>query len=343
MKKPLLFTFLLASTMASAQMTSANEPSIGETSTMFLCDSFAVNLDGITGSAVTWDYSSLLGYYGETRTVDVVDPATTAYASDFTSSTKAFQVESALITYFSSTASDRTSQGFMFSEASLGDVVATYDGGANDQVMVTYPFANGNYLTDTYTGTVDYNYNGFPVNESMNGNAYAWVDGEGTLLLPNSVSVANVIRYKSIDTAFTTAPIIGAVELVRTQYEYYDYASQNLPVFIHTTIAMAQPGGLPLAEVSMVLSKYEANYLSVDEVNEVEFDVYPNPASNNVVVKGDLSADAVATIIDQSGRIILTTEIVNGQSIDISSLTNGIYMITIQDNGFVSTKSIVKE
>jgi hypothetical protein len=341
MKKPILFTLLLASTVANAQMTTLNEPAVGETSTMFLCDSLAPNLDAVVGAGVTWDYTGLLSYPLETRVVSVVDPATTTYSADYPTSTKAFQVENALTTYFTSTGTDRTSQGFFFSEVTFGDVLATY---VNDeQTMVTYPFALGNSITDVYDGNIDYSFNGFPVTEALVGNSYAWIDGSGTLDLPNSVSVPNVIRYKAIDTATTNVPLIGTANLIRTQYEYYDYADQNLPIFIHTTISMAQPGGLALAELTMVLSKYEANYAGIDENNAFTFNVFPNPSTDLVRVEGNFTAEAMGSIIDQSGRVLKTMNVQNGASVDVSDLASGSYFFAIEDNGFVTTKTIVKK
>lgn len=342
MKKVLLSAFLFATLAANAQMTSANEPAIGETSNMFLCDSFTVNLDAIAGTGVTWDYTSLEGYAGEIRVVDVVDPTSTPYAASYPTSTKAFQVENALTTYFTSSASERASQGFHFYEVTFGDVLATY---ANDeQIMLTYPFAYGNSAVDAYDGNVDYSYNGFPVSETLIGNSYAWIDGSGTLDLPNGVSLTNVIRYKSVDTAATTVPLLGAAELIRTQYEYYDYADQNLPVFIHTTINLALPGGgAPLASITMVLSKHEANYLAIADINEFTFNVFPNPATDKFSVKGNFSAEATGSIIDQSGRVLETMNVQNGQSINISDLATGSYFFAIEDNGFITTKTIVKK
>lgn len=342
MKKPILFTLLLASTMANAQMTTLNEPAIGESTTMFLCDSLTVNLDGVTGAAATWDYSSLLIQTGETRNVGVVDPASTPFAASYPTSTKAFQVENELTTYFTSTASDRTSQGFQFNEPSIGDALATYT--INEQTIVTYPFALGNTVVDTYEGGVDYTFNGFPVSESLLGNAYAWLDGEGTMLFPNGVSVPNVVRYKSVDTAATNIPVLGPAELRRTQYEYYDYASQNLPIFIHTTIGLATlGGGAPLVEFSMILSKYEGDYMAINEINGFTFKVFPNPATNEVKVQGSFSSEATGSIIDQSGRVLKTMNVQNGQTIDIADLAVGSYLFTIEDNGFVTTKTIVKK
>ena len=342
MKKILLSTFLFASVSANAQMTSANEPAIGETSTMFLCDSLSDNLNAISGSGVTWDYTGLNGYQGETRVVDVVDPASTPFAASYPASSKAFQVENTLTTYFTSTASERVSQGFQFNEASFGDVLATYTN--DEQTMVTYPFALGGLIVDAYDGNVDYTFNGFPVSETLTGTAYLWVDGQGTLDLPNGISLPNVIRYKSIDTAATIVPLLGAAELMKTQYEYYDYTDQNLPIFIHTTISLALPGGgLPLAELSLVLSKYEANYASIDDINKFTFNVFPNPAKDMISVKGNFSAEATGSIIDQSGRVLETINIQSGQSINISDLATGSYFFAIQDSGFITTKTIVKK
>lgn len=342
MKKNLLFAFLLIAGFSGAQtFTQANEPGIGETSTMFLVDSFATNYDAVSGAGVTWDYSDLIGYTGETRDVQCVDASTTADAASFPTSTKAYQVGTSIVTYFNSTAADRTSQGFKFTEPSLGDVVATFDN--DEQIMLTYPFSLGNSVVDTYDGNVTYNI-GAPVTEALNGNAYAWFDGEGTMLFPNSVTVNNVMRYKSIDTAYSTAPLIGAVEIIREQYEYYDHATQNLPIFIHATITMQQPGGAPLGVTSLVLSKYATtDFAGIENANSTDFNVYPNPATNEVFVTGDFSSAANGVIYDQSGRAIMNFTPVSGQSINIADLESGIYILSIEQNGVNTTKQIIKK
>jgi len=83
MKKPLLITFVLASTLASAQMTTSNYPVIGDLETLFVVDSFATNSAGVTGTGVTWDYSTIQGYAGPTNDVEVKDPAGEPFTADF--------------------------------------------------------------------------------------------------------------------------------------------------------------------------------------------------------------------------------------------------------------------
>ena len=103
---------------------------------------FSVGVGGVTGSGVTWDYTTLGGYAGEFRDVEVVAAAATTFAADFPTSVSAIKVGTNLTSYYSSTATERSSQGFVFSEPSLGDVIAQFS--ANEEIVATYPFAFGN-------------------------------------------------------------------------------------------------------------------------------------------------------------------------------------------------------
>lgn len=345
MKKQLLFAFVLTTTLSQAQMTSSNEPAIGETIDMYVLDSNATNYSGVTGTGVTWDYSMLAGYNGTTSTMEVLDPATlpSTVADSFPGATKVIQIGGTLETFFSSTTSDRNSQGFHMYDAGLGDILAMFTN--DDQLIVTYPFDFGSTIQDNYDGNVSLSFNGIPVYSPISGQIDATIDGTGTLKFPGGVDVANVMRYYSSDIATTTLPVLGAVDVIKTQYEYYDHATQNLPVFAHITITLVQSGStVPIQETHLVLSKYgTSDNVSVNEISEIEFQVAPNPTENSVKVFGEFSANAVAMITDQSGRVLNTFDVVNGASVDMTSFANGIYMMTIKDNGLTTTKTIVKK
>lgn len=345
MKKPILITFLLASTLANAQMTSSNEPAIGESVDLFVVDSFATNYAGVTGTGVTWDYNNIQGYNGLTQTVEVLDPSTQIpYVDSFPGATKVISIGGTIKTYFSSTASDRTSQGFHMNEATLGDVLAMY---GNDQLITAnYPMSFGvGDASDNYDGNLSLSFNGFPVYESLTGTANSMVDGEGTLVYPDGSTASNVLRYHSADTALTTLPILGAVDVIRDQYEYYDYATQNLPVFMHVTITIVQSGGsIPISETNMVLSKVDGDpNASVNNLQEINFTIAPNPAGDEIRVFGEFSANAQAQLTDQSGRVISGFAVQNGQSVDLSGLASGMYLITINDGVTTTTKTIIKK
>lgn len=342
MKKPILFTFLLAASFTQAQMTTSNEPSIGESSTLFVVDSFATNYSGTTGAGVTWDYATISGYNALTQDVECLDPTADPNGVSFPGATKVLSVGD-IKQFFTSTASERTSQGFYYTEATFGDIIVTYE---NDpSILCTYPFSQGGAaVSDAYDGSLSMTFNGIPINEALTGTITASIDGEGTLLLPNSVSLSNVIRYYSEENASTTLPLVGAVDVVKTQYEYYDYANSNLPVFVHLTITILPSGGGPaITETSLVLSQEDGIFVGVEELNSFDFTVAPNPASDLVTVYGEFEASATAQLLDASGRVINTFNVTNGQAIDVSTLNSGMYLLTINNAGQTTTKTVVKK
>lgn len=343
MKKTLLILIVLSTTQVFSQsMTQANEPAIGESSTMYLCDSNVVNYAGLTGSGVTWDYSQLAGYQGQTKVVEVLDATTTPDYASFPGSVKAYGVGNTIITYFSSTATERTSQGFKFIEPNLGDVLATFENNAMTQV--NYPFAYGNSLTDVYDGTIDFVFNSIPVNENLSGDVYAVVDGVGTLKFPMGVDVNNVLRYRSVDTSLTTLPIFGNIELIREQYEYYDYSAQNLPIFIHSTITMQQPAsGTPIQKVSLVLSLYPTSeFVGLTEKEAKVLSLSPNPANEEFSITGVDELFRVE-LFDAQGRLVLSADASSGNPINISTLEAGSYIVKIATSMGLSTEQLVKK
>ena len=341
MKKTLLLSTLSLTLYSSAQMTQANEPTVPTLTSMHVCDSFATNYDGVTGTGITWDYSNLAGYDFQLD-VEAVDPATTTYASDFPSSTYAIKVGTSLTTYFSSTASDRSSQGFVFSEASLGDVIATFD--ADNELVANYPFAYGNSLTDNFSGNLGY-LGG--LSTTATGTGYAQIDGSGTLeLMGNTLS--NVIRYKLVDTSWATITLpfpLGDMEFIRRQYEYYDYTISNLPVLIHSTITVQNVGATsPISTQSLVLSYYAPTvFVGLEENADFQFTVYPNPTNDEIRINGQFSDAASVEILDQTGRIVLQSSLAQGQVISLANLTNGMYLVRVTDQGQSTTTSLVKK
>lgn len=344
MKKHLLIATLLTSSIGFSQsLTQTNEPAIGASQLMYMCDSLTPDLAATTGSAVTWDYSAILGQFGVTKTIDVLDPALTDSAANFTSSTKALRIENTITNYFNSTSTERLSQGFVYEEPNFGNVMATFETDA--QKTMNYPFANGDYLSDVFFGTLTFNYLGLPQTPSCSGDSYAWIDGQGTLKLPNSVNVANVIRYKIVDTLNTTINIIGPmdIQLIRTQYEYYD-ATNSLPYFIHTTIKIQQVDATePLVTQTIVLSKESpTSFVGINEATTNSFTVFPNPSNGLFTINGSFDADAQVTIFDQTGRIVMdATTVVNGTKFDLSNLNKGMYIVVLTNNGNTTTEQIV--
>lgn len=345
MKRNLIFiASLLLGSQAFGQFTQANEPTIGQGTTLYVIDSAAVNYEAITGTGVEWDYSIYGGYGGDARNITVLDPTATTFSSDFPSSTAALSIQDFLINYSSSTATERISQGFVYSEVNLGDVVVKFD--IDDAIQYTYPFGLGDAVNDLFVGEM---YNGMLGTQPLTGELDATYDGYGTLLLADGVTLTDVSRYRisDISTIVVTGTGLfdGTYELVRDQFEYYDLTNSNLPAFVYTTVILRLEGSTnPLSEFNLALSEVDpSTIVNVQEISSADFSVYPNPASD--LIKVNLKKEtnnASVSIIDAAGRIVLSQEL-NAQfnEIDIASLEQGIYIVRVSNAGAVKSEKVV--
>lgn len=67
----------------------------------------------------------------------------------------------------------------------------------------------------------------------------------------------------------------------------------------------------------------------IDKVNNT-FTVYPNPASNKIIIRSNFNAPSDMKLSDIAGKILFTKKIIANQtSIDLPLLSNGIYFINI--------------
>jgi len=83
--------------------------------------------------------------------------------------------------------------------------------------------------------------------------------------------------------------------------------------------------------------------LSNSEINDINITIFPNPATNEIIVIGDLANSSKLILTDNIGRIVSAINIDknnNTHKIDIRNLSKGIYFISIDDNKTI--KKVVK-
>lgn len=340
MKKRLFIASLLFTSLSNAQsLTQANEPAIGASSVMFVCDSSYSDFASTNGSGVTWDFSAITGYQGVPSKVVAVSANTD---SSFDPATKVTSIDGFISTYWTSSSSARTCQGFTYTDVTVGDVVINF--ASDDEKIADYPFALTNSFNDTYSGTL-YNVSLTPMGAvPCTGTVSASIDGQGTLILPGAVSLSNVIRYKVNEVSNATITVGGftlPIVVTRTQFDYYDINNTSLPVFSHIDL-VATNSGATVSSATLVLSSVEpSTLLGLNETGKNNFTVYPNPTQGKVTLKGDFSATASLVVVDQTGRIITSLESLNnGTTIDLSNVQKGMYSVVITDNGIKTTKTI---
>ncbi|MBN2212780.1 MAG: T9SS type A sorting domain-containing protein [Bacteroidales bacterium] len=80
--------------------------------------------------------------------------------------------------------------------------------------------------------------------------------------------------------------------------------------------------------------------VSSELTKNIEFNAYPNPASHSVTIQsGEVIENAVISVIDLSGRLILSEKLVQLQTYDINCAAwkSGIYILIVSDNDLIKS------
>jgi hypothetical protein len=94
---------------------------------------------------------------------------------------------------------------------------------------------------------------------------------------------------------------------------------------------------LSTAEIEALFAEHETD-VSARSLKAGNLRVYPNPVSD-VLYLGDVTSGKVE-IFDHSGKMVIHSDLENSNSISVSSLSNGIYIVKISDNERVLTTKI---
>jgi hypothetical protein len=82
--------------------------------------------------------------------------------------------------------------------------------------------------------------------------------------------------------------------------------------------------------------------LSLDDFNQDQFSIYPNPSQNvvNIESKNNLIIESVK-IVDLSGKLIIEKN-QNTNQVDIENLSNGMYIVEVASEGTIYKKKLIK-
>lgn len=312
--------------------TSSNEYQVGDSQAMFLCDSAATTLENVTGTGVTWDYSS----FGKMPNPDRTYQVTANTNTNFPNATKVVSIEGILDTYLISDGTNRSSEGFQFTDANLGAVIANFSAGDNLSIM-DYDFAINDNLNDVFSGTLT---GTGVINPACSGLSESTFDGIGTLILSSTVTKTNVQRHH-LYTELNGTSLLGPVILKIDQFDYFDFTTSDLPVLSMTHLKIFLNGAQATSLKFLLNSVDPAISASSQEIENESFQVYPNPAEENLVIKGEnFDGKESFTITDLTGKAILTS---NESKINVQNLTSGVYLILVNKNGSVMQQKFVKK
>lgn len=104
--------------------------------------------------------------------------------------------------------------------------------------------------------------------------------------------------------------LLSGTQILNTAYIYFDF---NQPIVTNTVVNTLFNLATGLEDLSL------------------SFDLMPNPANNQVRIKGEFDAGAVYEVVDALGRTLISAKMpTTGTNIDVSNLNSSVYLVKIK-------------
>lgn len=210
----------------------------------------------------------------------------------------------------------------------------------NNALLGTFPLSYGYNNVDNVAGSFVYDTN----SGTFTGTITTTVDAYGTLNT-NDIGFGsfsgNVTRLKTVQNLNLSSGIFTNIgTATQTTYNYYN-SSNGYLVFRYSTININVPL-LSLNESSTSIENFQTVLLSRAE-NELDssITIFPNPVKSEFNIKNVSGNIEYVRILDFQGKEILRTKA--SEKINLSNLSNGIYLAIIETEKGTINKKIIKE
>ena len=175
-----------------------------------------------------------------------------------------------------------------------------------------------------------------PTNQAFDDLAAALgTDIAGVLANPQ---LAEILLYHVVGGTVLSSDLVnGSVPTLNGQTVMVDLTAGVMINSANVTTADLTTGNGVVHVIDAVLVP---DLSDLDEGQILEFKVYPNPASDNIKIDVLDNNFDQAMIYDMNGRIILDISLENFNSIDISLIESGIYILGLRSNDQMITQKL---
>lgn len=158
-------------------------------------------------------------------------------------------------------------------------------------------------------------------------------------------------RYNYFSGTSSATPIVASCAIVLQSYYQSLYGTYMTGVQIRDLLketGTPQGSGVfgnigPLPDMQAAIEKMQEDFLSTTDIGRLNFIVYPNPVQDVINITGtSFSGSAKAEVFNALGQVVYAGNI-SGNTINVDSLSQGLYTIKISDKGKSATKKIVKK
>lgn len=324
-----LFTFFVR---AQLTLTKAfNQPVLGNVNNKQLYDSVGI-IPKSSGANQVWDFSG----FSIQSNVEVSNYISVSSAPNGSSYSGTSFVESFGQTYF-----------YMKASATKYEIVGIQNPSfklnfsSNNATEFVWPVSMGYAKSDAFSGTANAN----NMNGSVSGNITTTAPGTGTLILPGGDTVSGVLQVK-MNLSAVASFIFGTIKanLKAVDYTYYD-ASNKFPLL---TVSYLNASGAYTA--NSVAIRVNSSLVGIQDLSfDSSYNLFPNPASDSFHIELQNSGQVPCRIeiVNVLGDVLIIKNLGNSseilETISISDLPQGIYIIRTHIGDRVSSEKLIKE
>lgn len=333
--KKLYFSILsvLSVFTVSAQLTQGNNaPAASDTYTMFQCDTVS---PGASGAGAMWNFASINTHSSIVKNFVALAVSTTTYpAANISLGSSASDVQ-----YL---ASATNSLGYYGGNIAIGAVAGTITY-TSPAIFASYPMSFNTTGSSATGGTLVAS----GQNGTFTGSSNVLADGTGTITLPGGFTFTNTMRVAVSQTMYIVTSLANAT-VTQVNYNYYA-EGVKAPVFsisTSTAVLASLLGNSTSSQTfvtrnaSPVVSPSTTVSFQENVVENLQFNVFPNPSVNYVNFVTNHPDAKLVSVYDITGKLVETQTLTEGKlKLDVSSYNKGLYLYSISTSGNKTLKS----
>ena len=242
----------------------------------------------------------------------------------------------------------------------IGNFKSTVD--FNPGAGVSYLTSNGNI--DCFAQKLDQCITSTKVDSLSTCGPYTWIDGNtysssnntATYTLTNSAGCDSVVTLNlTINNVDATTYINGITIWANNTNALYQWIDCDnfyapIPGEVYRSFTPISNGNYAVELIEYNCIKFSdcvpITTIGIRERNTIQnFRIYPNPSFDYLTITGSLGTYSI-NVIDLTGRVIITTDMTTDSlQLDVSSLTQGVYLLRLIDkeNGFTEILKFLKK
>jgi len=281
---------------------------------------------GNSGANQTWDLSSLTADSVVTWTSKTPQNETAIGSANFV-----FQNDNGT----TSTSIKNSQSVWQVAGVIANNITFTY---TDMEDLLRYPMNYNDTYTDPWACSFSNNGSVF----YRKGTTTSTVDGYGTLKLPDNKTYSNVLRVHYVQN-YTDSTNIGGVfpYVITTTNDEYMWYVQGIEYSLATasTLNITTTSTATSYLSSYLISNTEKTGVNNAVKDKNSVSISPNPASTYFVVK--TIGKALVSVVSTNGTTVLQQEIEGQESISVSNLPKGFYLVKIQGDSETKVEKLI--